>query len=77
MSVLCVIRHMYYFIRPALFHRALELVLFTSLTLLYVLELVLWDMPILGGFSGDGAIETLRIVLHSCLFDVFLIGALP
>ena len=45
-------------------------------TLLYVLELVLWDMPILGGFSEDGAIETLLIGLHSCLFDVVLIGAL-
>ena len=51
--------------------------LFTSLTLLYVLELVLWDMLILGEFSGDGAIETLLIGLHSCLFDVVLIGALP
>lgn len=68
---------MYYFIRPALFHRALELVLFSSLTLLYVLELVLWDMPILGEFFGDGAIETLLMGLHSCLFDVVLIGALP
>ena len=45
-------------------------------TLLYVLELVLWDMPILGGFSEDGAIETLLIDLHNCLFDVVLIGAL-
>ena len=40
-SALCVIRHKYYVMRPALFHRACELVLFTSLTLLYVLELVL------------------------------------
>lgn len=49
--LLCALRHTYYILRPALFHRACELVLFTSLTLLYVLELVLWDMPILGGFS--------------------------
>ena len=74
--LLFALRHTYYVIRHALFHRALELVLFTQLTLLYVLELVLWDMLILGEFSGDGAIETLLMGLYSCLFDVVLIGAL-